>query len=175
MNSAPAGQFETFIARIESPALRAVALHWQEARGTGQLPTWVGLGSPAAAPHAKLLWSLAYDPKKGIFTGGFAGDRWRKWIGENFHGRQLKDYHPRSTYLEAQQLLTKIVTTPLAFRSSGRLFTADNLDVTGERIVLPLATDGKTGDGILGASDYAPPPLLGRLEIVHENVEWYAI
>jgi hypothetical protein len=63
--------------------------------------------------------------------------------------------------------MIRIVTTPLAFRSSGRLFTVRDYDVTGERIALPLAEDGKTGDGIFGASEYWPPPLLGLLELVH--------
>jgi hypothetical protein len=63
----------------------------------------------------------------------------------------------------------------MAFRSSGRLFTVDGHIVTGERIAFPLAEDGQTGDGILGASDYTPPPLLGPFKFVLENVEWYAI
>jgi hypothetical protein len=49
------------------------------------------------------------------------------------------------------------------------------LAVTGERIALPLAEDGKTGDAVFGASDFVSPPLLKPAELVYENVEWYKI
>ncbi|HET7084961.1 MAG TPA: PAS domain-containing protein [Rhizomicrobium sp.] len=175
MNGVAGGNFEEFLLRIESPALRAVAQHWHEARRTRRMPALADLPPPALAPYAKFLWSFAYDPKTGQFTGRLAGDRWSKWAGKDFHGRPLKDFHSASSYRESRELLTRIVTTPQAFRSSGRLFAVDDFAVTGERIVLPLATDGKTGDGVLGASHYVSPPLLGQLEMIHENIEWYAI
>ena len=65
--------------------------------------------------------------------------------------------------------------TPLASRSSGHLFKVDGYVVAGERIILPLAEDGQTADGVLGVSDYTPPPLMGTLELILENPEWYAI
>jgi hypothetical protein len=104
-----------------------------------------------------------------------AGRRYRKWVGENFYGGHLKDIHGPANYGEAQRILTKVVTTPLAFRSSGRLFMLDSYVCSGERITLPMAEDGQCGDGILGASDYTPPPLLGPAKLLYENVEWYGI
>ena len=175
MTSPAYGNFETFISHVESPALRTVAQCWHEARGAKRMPSWADLPSCALLPYSKLLWGFAYDPKTGEFTGRLAGNRLSKWVGENFYGGRLEDLHARANYGESQQLLTKTVTTPLAGRSSGRLFSAGGFVVTGERIVLPLAEDGDTGNGILGASDYAPPPLLGPVEMVHENVEWYSI
>jgi hypothetical protein len=38
-----------------------------------------------------------------------------------------------------------------------------------------VAADGKTGDGVLGASDYAIPALLGSWELFYDNIEWYEI
>jgi hypothetical protein len=78
-------------------------------------------------------------------------------------------------YGEAKQIMTWIALKSLAARSSGRLFIVKDFVVTGERIGLPMAEDGETGDGIFGASDYWPPPLLGPVELVHENLEWYTI
>lgn len=175
MHSSPIGNFETFLSRIQSPALRIVAQHWNEARGPKRMPSWADLSLSSLSPDGKRLWGFAYDPKTGDFTGRLAGDRLGKWIGEDFQGGRLADLHAPGNYPEAHQILTRIVTTPLAARTSGRLFTVGDFVVTGERIGLPLAEDGGTGDGILGASDYFPPPLLGPMQLVHENMEWYEI
>lgn len=139
------------------------------------MPSWTDLSTSALAPYEKFLWGFAYDRETGVFTGQLAGSRYGKWIDANYYGGKLKDFHPRTSYEEAQELLTRIVMTPLAGRSSGRLFTVSDLPVTGERIILPMATDGRTADAILGASDYVPPPLLGPFVMAYENCEWYRI
>jgi hypothetical protein len=167
--------FENLLSRIQCPALLVVAQHWNKARGKKRMPSWTDLSSSTPLPDAERTWGFAYDPKTGDLTGILAGRRYGKWVRENFYGGHLKDIHSPANYEEAQRLFTKIVTTPLAFRTSGRLFTVESYIVTGERIVLPLAEDGRTGDGILGASDYWPPPLLGSSKLVYENVEWYGI
>jgi hypothetical protein len=171
----PDGNFETLLSRIQSPALRAVAQHWHEARANKMMPSWTDLSTSALSPYERFLWGFAYDREAGVFTGQLAGGRYSKWVDAKYYGGKLKDFHPRASYEEAQQLLTRIVTTPLAGRSSGRLFTVGDLAVTGERIILPMATDGRIADAILGASDYVPPPLLGPFVMAHENCEWYTI
>ena len=189
MNDPARGDFKSLILRIESPALRAVAQHWHEARGNKRMPSWTDLSTSTMSTYFKMLWGLQYDPETGDLTGRLLGDKIGKWVGPDFQGARLQDLFSRSTYQEphptrlysrsmyeeASQILTRIVTTPLAARSSGRLFTVEDFVVTGERIGLPMAADGKTGDGILGASDYVAPPLLGPVKLVHENLEWYEI
>jgi len=176
LTTSPApGTFKSFLSSIKSPALRAIAEHWQEARGTRRMPSWSAFGSRDLSPHFKLLWGYRYDLETGQFTVHLAGNKLRKWVEPSFCGGRLQDQTTRSIYEDVRQYLTKIVTTPLAGRSSGRLFTVGDFAVPGERIALPIATDGKTGDGIFGASDYVSPPLLGPAELVHENVEWYRI
>jgi hypothetical protein len=137
------------------------------------MPSWADLSFSAPSSDTMRLWSFAYDPGTGQFTGISAGNRLGKWVGENFRGRRLVDLHLPANYEEARRFLTRVVTAPLVARTSGRLFAVDSFVVIGERIMLPLAGDGQTGDGILGASDYAPPPLLGAAKMIYENVEWY--
>ena len=185
----PNGDFECFLHRVASPALRAVAWHWHEARENNRMPSWADLSTSALSSHFKMLWGFQYDPETGDLTGRLSGDKFAKWVGSDFQGGRLQDLfsrtacegappsrlYSRAMYQEAKQILTRIVTTPLAARSSGRLFRVGDFVVTGERIGLPMAADGKTGDGILGASDYFAPPLLGPVELIHENLEWFEI
>jgi hypothetical protein len=164
-----------FINNIKSPALRAVAEHWHQARGGRLMPKWTDLSSSVLASHFKLLWGFQYDPKTQQFTGGLTGEHVKQWVGAGFTGARLLDLQPPAIAKEAQGLLTKIVTTPLAMRSSGRLFTVGNYTVTGERVALPLSAMGTVGDGILGASDYDSPVLSGPIELIYENLEWCAL
>jgi len=175
MTSPPSGNFEAFLSRIGSPALIAVAQRWHEARGNKRMPCWDDIPFSVLSPHGKLAWAYAFDPKSGAFTGRFTGSRWAKWAGLYFQSRRLEDIHSPANYRNTHRLLTEVVTTPLASRSSGHLFKVDGYVVAGERIILPLAEDGQTADGVLGVSDYTPPPLMGTLELILENPEWYAI
>ncbi|HET7085245.1 MAG TPA: hypothetical protein VFI23_10775 [Rhizomicrobium sp.] len=163
------------IDRIESPGLRAVAEHWREARGGKLMPRWADLSSAILAPYFKLLWGYQYDPKTEEFTGGLTGEHVKDWLGTKFSGVRLLDIHPPPVFREAQSLMTKCISTPSASRSRGRLFMVGDHTVSGERIALPLAANGVTADGILGASDYQSPVLSGPITLIHENVEWYPL
>jgi hypothetical protein len=55
------------------------------------------------------------------------------------------------------------------------LATVGGHTVTGERIALPLATDGTNADGVLGASVYIDPPAPQAFELIHENIVWCPI
>jgi hypothetical protein len=183
------GTFESLIHRIQSPALRTVAQLWHEGRGTRRMPSWAELPAIALMPYFPMLWGFQFDRKTSDITGRLSGDRFDKWVGPDFQGGRLQDLssrhggeeghqtrlYSRAMYEEAKQVFTKVVTTPLVARCSGRLFTVEDFDVTGERLIFPISEDGNTGDGIFGASDYWPPPLLGPVELVHENLEWYTI
>jgi len=175
MNAPRQANFETLLSRIESPALLAVAQLWNQARGARPMPCWSDLMSPALSPYSKMLWGFNYDPKTGDFTGSLLGRKLEKWVGEDFCHNPLNDLHSIVNFTETNLYLTKIVTQSLAGRSSGRLFTVADITVTGERIALPLANEGKSCDAVFGASDFVSPPLLGPAQLVHENAEWYKI
>ena len=50
--------------------------------------------------------------------------------------------------------------------------------VPGERIMLPLATDGRSCDGVLGASHYQRPAFFGEgapIQVISDNEVWTAL
>lgn len=175
MNFPTHGNFQDFLFHIQSPALRAVAQHWSLARGLMPMPSWADLLSSDLLPYSKLLWGFEYDLKTGEFNGHTAGDKLDKWMNAKFIGRRLQDLAPPPNFGQIEHRLARFVMAPAAGRSSGRLFAVGDFVVSGERIALPVAEDGKTGDGIFGASDYVAPPLQGPRQLFHENVEWYEI
>lgn len=47
-----------------------------------------------------------------------------------------------------------------------------SIEAPALRIALPLASDGRTGDGIVGASWFLDPYLEGPIELMAENESW---
>ena len=47
--------------------------------------------------------------------------------------------------------------------------------VLGERIGLPVSHDGISANAVLGASDFEHRSVSGPVELVIENMEWFAI
>jgi len=167
--------FENFIAGIESQALRAIAGHWNDARGRKPMPGWNDISSSALAPYFKILWAFTFNRQTGEFVGRLAGRQIKDWFGTRFSGHKLEDIHPPHMVKETHAILTKVVTLPAVGRTSGRLATVGGHTITGERIALPLATDGVNADGILGASDYSAPFAPAAFELIHENIVWCPI
>jgi hypothetical protein len=176
MSSVPAAaNFRSFTSAIKSTALREIAFHWLEARGYRRMPTWEDLSPVALKPHFALLWGYRYDPQIQDFIGRLPGQHITEWLGTDFWGKRLRDIHPPHVFLQAHQLMTRVITTPAACRMSGKLFTIGDKSISGERIALPLASDGIHGDGVLGASDFEMPAKLGQVELYYENMEWYSV
>ena len=164
--------FDTFLVSIEAPALRAIAQAWDSARGSALLPTWEALRLEELPQQARLIWVYAYDPDAGKFTGRLSGEQITKAFGKSFHGLPLELAHTGAIYLWVYQALTRVVTEPAAYRSSGKLYKQAGRIIEGERIALPLARDGRTGDGIVGASWFQDPYLDGPIELLAENESW---
>jgi hypothetical protein len=165
--------FRQFTGALTSPTLRAIAEHWNDARGDCLMPAWEDLSSPALSPHFAKLWAFQHQPDTEDFTGRLAGKNIRDWLGANFWGASMKELYPPDVFREAYQFLVQVIAIPAAGRSHGRLFWIGERIVLGERIALPLASDGVHGDAVLGASDYDTSPVTGPVRLIHENLEWF--
>ena len=164
--------FDAFLASIESPALRAIAQAWDAARGPALLPAWETLRLEELPQPARLLWVYAYDAEAGKFIGRLSGEQITKAFGKSFSGLPLELAHTGAIYLWVHQALTRVVAGPTAYRSWGRLYRQAGRIIEGERIALPLGSDGRTGDGIVGASWFLDPYLEGPIELLAENESW---
>lgn len=164
--------FAAFLASIQSPALRAIAHAWDDARGRALLPALEALRLEDLSQPARLLWVYAYDAEAGKFIGRLSGEQITKAFGKSFRGLPLELAHTGAIYLWVHQTLTRVVAEPAAFRSSGRLYRQAGRIIEGERIALPLGSDGRNGDGIVGASWFVDPYLEGPIELLADNESW---
>jgi hypothetical protein len=167
--------FTDFRTAIVSPALQAIAAHWDSVRSEGRLPSWEMLRPSKIAPHLSMVWAYKYDRQTGAFTGRLAGQRIAQGFGKNFRGIAMQDVHPAENYPRVLDYMSRIVTQPAAYRSSGALFRQQDRVIEGERIILPLAGDGLHCDGLLGASDYYHPqisPDHGPITLLSDIESW---
>ena len=164
--------FDAFARCVTSPVLREIVSHWGDARGTRMLPAWEDVRLNGLGTQVSLAWVYNYDIATGRFTGRLAGDKITKAFGKNLRGLPLDDAHSAQDYLWVHSYLTRIVTEVAAYRSVGKLFKQAGRFIEGERIAMPLSSDGVHADGVLGASDYRHPHLDGPFEILTENETW---
>jgi hypothetical protein len=170
-----ASRFSEFRGRVESAALQAIADHWLQACKDKPMPAWSDLSPSGLAPHFKRLWAFKYDRTVGEFTARLAGNRAMVGFGKSFRGTPLKELHPPHIFELAQAHMTKVVTERTAYYCSGKLFKAGSQEIEGERIMLPLASDGLRGDGVLGATDFPFRPMDGPVELLLGQIEWFLI
>lgn len=152
----PSG-FSAFMDAVKSPALKAVAAHWGEARGGNLMPSWSDLNPAKIAPHLRIVWSYRFDSGSDQFFGRLVGERLNKIIDGKFSGVALSALHPPDTAKWVDTLCRRAITTPALYAYSGEILVHQDLRLPGERIVMPLAANKHSADGVLGATDCVVP------------------
>src|ERR1700742_769655 len=144
--------YSDFERAIKSEALKQVAAHWNEVRQGRLMPRWADIKPSSIAAHLSIVWSFRYDAAKDEFTGRLVGERIARHIGKDFRGLSLADAYPPDAVPWVMRLFKRVVTAPALYTFSGTVFTQMGRSGFGERILLPLSSDGARADGVLGAT-----------------------
>jgi hypothetical protein len=158
--------FADFQKELVSPALRAVAAHWDEARGSSPVPSWEQLSPKSIAPYLTILWPYKYDQTSGQFVGRLAGNGIAWCFEKNFRGLPLQETWSPEVADQSHDRMIRVISEPLIYRSAGPLFKQGGRTIEGERMALPLVS------GVLGASAYQIPSrnlAQGAIELLFEN------
>jgi hypothetical protein len=175
MNAISVDGFPEFRSKVASPALQAIADHWRHACADNPMPSWSDLSPSHLAPYFTRLWAFKYDRVAGDFSARLAGNRAMVGFGKSFRGTPLKDLHPPHIFELAQAHMTKVVTGPAFYYCTGKLFKAGSQEFEGERVMLPLASNGRLGDGVLGATDFPSRATTGSVELLVGKIEWFSL
>jgi hypothetical protein len=146
--------YKKFVAAVRSPELRAIAHHWNDARGNKRMPGWKDINPIAIAPYLANVWSWIYDRDSDTFVGRLAGEAINDAFGENLRGKRMQDFFAKNHYDEVFARHKRVVTEPVFLLGQGQVFLYTGRHAFGERTLMPLAADGIHGDGILGAAVY---------------------
>lgn len=146
--------FHAFEQAIASPALKYVARHWNQVRGSRAMPSWADIQPSQIAAQLPIIWSYKYDRTTDVFTGRLAGDQIEQIFGKNFRGAPMSALYPEEDFPRLFARSKRVVCEPALYRGEGMVFKHVDHYGHGERIMMPLADDGIVGDGILGATHY---------------------
>jgi len=172
--------FAQFLAAIENSDLRAVAEHWNHARGSKKMPGWSDIDPVAIGKQLPIIWSWKYDRATDSFTGRLAGDEIDAIFGKTMRGADMREFFKDWNYDAIFARHKKVVATPCFAHGNGLVFIHYRRHGKGERIILPLAADGEYGDGIIGATVYRlgqsrTSQKIGAPEPVGEDVTFYPL
>lgn len=152
-----------FEQRFHNSALHQLYAHWSSLRGAQSLP---GRGDIAPDRIVQVL------PHIGLFDVETAPRRYRirlmgteivHWYGCDLSGRYLDEvdfgHGPRFTFA----LLDQVVDCRQAGHMTGEYTKQDGRTIRYERLFMPLASDGRRVDMVIGAAYELPPdaPLRG--------------
>jgi hypothetical protein len=138
------------------------------------MPSWPDIRPAQIYAQLPIVWSYKFDRKTGKFTGRLAGDRITQIFGKSFRGLPLAEAQPPEAYPSVYALCERVVMEPALYRRRGPIFKHLGRPGYGERIMLPLSSDGVLGDGILGATEYRHPRNGGDIPIPNtaDGEEW---
>ena len=150
--------FQTFFDSIQSEALRALARQWESARGQRRMPAFRDIDPVEIGRHLRYVWSWRYDRVTDGFTGRLAGEEIDRAFGKSLRGMVMTEFYTPDVYAVVFPRHRRVVTEPSFFHGTGMVFARMGYTMGGERIGLPLAEDGETGDGIIGGTFYSALP-----------------
>lgn len=145
---------DVFLSKVASPALRDVARHWAMARGENPMPAWRDIDPAAIAPHLPIVWSWKYDRSREDFIGRLAGEDINTAFGRGLRGVSMREFFVDHNYRLMFERNRRVITEPCVMRGHGNVFIHTGGQGYGERIIMPLAEDGRRGDGVFGATVY---------------------
>src|ERR1700679_28642 len=113
--------FAAFQKTLVSPALRAVAAHWDEARKSSSFPSWEQLNPTRIAPYLTILWAFKYDRTSGQFVGRLAGSEITWAFEKNFRGLPLREAWAPGVADQSHEIMLRVISEPLIYLSAGAL------------------------------------------------------
>ena len=162
----PAMSFGTFFDAIQSEPLRVLARQWAAARGDRRMPAFRDIDPVGIGRHLRYVWAWKYDRATEGFIGRLAGEEIDRAFGKSLRGMQMTEFYTPDVYAVVFPRHHRVVTEPGLFHGTGLVFARMGYTMGGERIAMPLAEDGRAGDGIIGGTYYTalaqsndnPPP-----------------
>ena len=146
--------YRDFEDSIISPRLRVVARHWTKARGTRRIAAWTDIDPFEISEQLPIVFSYSYDAQRDEFFGRLAGNAIAGLSPSAFKGAPLSEIRPADQYPRAVERAMRVVKETALYRGTGLIYVTESKKMLGEKIVLPLASNGITPDGIFGATDY---------------------
>jgi len=140
------------IPAIKSPALRLLLRHYLEVRGERRMPSRRDLDAARLGPVLSMIWVNEYEPAAGTFRYRLAGEAVNEIFGVSVAGKLLSDFVGPDRFKAVNGNFLKVIGDEVALLASGPIYACTDRIAMGQRLALPLSSDGVRADGILGAT-----------------------
>ncbi len=140
------------ISTSKSRQLRTLLTHYLEARGDKRMPSRRDIDPARLGPVLPIIWLSEYEPAAGTFRYRLAGEEVNEIFGGSVAGRLLSDIVAGDRFQATNKNFLKVIRDEAALLASGPIYRCTDRIAMGERLVLPLSSDGVTADGLLGAT-----------------------
>ncbi len=140
------------ITAIKSQRLRTLLDHYLMVRGDKRMPSRHDIDATHLGPVLPIIWVNEYESEAGTFRYRLAGEQVNEIFGTSVSGRLLSDFLAADRFQVINEYFLKIIQDEVAWLASGPIYRCTDRIALGERLALPLSSDGKTADGIIGAT-----------------------
>lgn len=141
-------------AKMKSPSLCQLLDHYLDVRGAKRLPSRQDIDPLALGPVLPIIWICDLDAAAGTFRYRLAGEDVNEIWGMSVAGHLLSDLVPPERFKVTNESFLKVIREEAALISSGPVYGCTDRIALGERLVLPLSSDGITADGLVGATEH---------------------
>ena len=142
---------------VRDDLIRHVIALWLRWRGERGMPARTDIDPVALDAALPILWLCDYEADVDRFRCRLAGEKIDTLHGGLIAGRYVDDILKSDRVHEVMGRYKRVVSEPAICHAAGRVYLHKDRRLIGERILLPLATDGATADGVLGATSFRWP------------------
>lgn len=140
------------IPALKSPKLQILLDHYREVGGEKRMPSRRDIDPLQLGPVLPIIWLNEYEPAAGTFRYRLGGEAVNAVSGGSVAKRLLSDFVVGERFEVVNENFLKVLREEAALVTSGPLYRCSDRIGIGERLVLPLSSDGVTADGLLGAT-----------------------
>ena len=138
---------------VRDHRLRQLCAYWLQLRGARWMPPRSDI-DPGALPRLlPYLWLYDVVPPDR-FRCRLVGEEVKRLFQPSPRGRCIDEIFPKEYAARVQRRFLDMVERRQATHTLGRCTVAPDRDVYAERVALPLSSDGRNVDGLIGASIY---------------------
>ena len=139
---------------IGDPRLAALLQHWLSVRNGKAMPARRDVDPSRIPAVLAYLFIYDYHADTDRFFCRLAGEEIFAAAGVHGARRFLEELFVPPTLERVRARYSRVVKTPVVIHTKGLMRVASGYRIPGERLVLPLASDGSTADGLIGATIY---------------------
>ncbi|WP_282606858.1 PAS domain-containing protein [Pelagibius sp. Alg239-R121] len=138
--------------RLSDPRLAVFLDHYLEVRGERTMPSRQDIDALRLGPVLPFIWLSDYEAAHDTFRYRLAGEEVNAVFGSRITGKLLSEIVKGGRFPTVNELFLRVVNEKLALHAEGPIYRCTDRMTLGERLVLPLSSDGGTADGLVGVT-----------------------